>query len=183
MLLYVGRVAPEKELDVLFDAAVRLNQKRINFKLFIVGDGPYKKQLEERNLPNVTFLGYKFGAELQMLYASADIFVFPSTSETYGNVVLEAMASGLPVVAADAGGVKENLIQMYNGIAFTPGSPDEMAEAISRLIKDDDLRTGLANNARKYSLTKSWDEVFSNLFKNYQELMESSKITKSKYSA
>jgi glycosyltransferase involved in cell wall biosynthesis len=72
---------------------------------------------------------------------------------------------------------------MYNGIAFAPGSPEKMAEAISRLIKDEDLRTGLANNARKYSLTKSWNEVFSNLFKNYQELMESSKITRSKYSA
>jgi glycosyltransferase involved in cell wall biosynthesis len=121
ILLYVGRISAEKELDVLMEAAEDLNRRRLKYKLVLVGDGPYRQELESREIPNVIFLGYKSGKELQCIYASSDIFVFPSSSETYGNVILEAMASGLSVVAPYAGGIKENLIDRYNGLAFAGG--------------------------------------------------------------
>lgn len=173
LLLYVGRIAPEKELSVLMDAVDILNAKGLMFKLLVVGDGPSRQELEDKNPGNVVFTGYKSGLELQRYYASSDIFVFPSGTETYGNVILEAMASGLPVVAAYSGGIKENLMDMYNGIAFEPGDSEAMAAAIQTLIQDKMLRERLAENARSYSQFRSWDSIFDNLFQKYRELIES----------
>ncbi len=171
ILLYVGRLAPEKELDVLMAAADIMNKKGLKFRLVIVGDGPSRQSLEALDIPNVTFAGYKSGGELQEIYASADLFAFPSSTETYGNVILEAMASGLPVVAAGAGGVKENLVSMYNGIAFEPGSETDMASAMEVLISNENLRTRLGRNARTHSLSRNWDSVFAGLLRRYDEII------------
>lgn len=167
ILLYVGRISTEKELDVLMEAAQDLNHGKCKYKLVLVGDGPYRQELESREIPNVIFLGYKSGQELQRIYASSDIFVFPSSSETYGNVVLEAMASGLPVVAPYAGGIKENLIDNYNGLAFASGQSPDMAEKIRLLLRDDLLTTSLGVNARKSVENKTWESVFNDLFNLY----------------
>jgi glycosyltransferase involved in cell wall biosynthesis len=172
LLIYVGRIAAEKEIDVLLNAVALLNKKQLAFKLVVVGDGPERSQLEAEHIPNVIFTGYQFGRELQQLYATADIFVFPSSYETYGNVILEAMSSGLPVVGAYAGGVKENLMDMDNGLAFTSGSSEEMAEKIAQLLTDDQLRISLAKNAKRHAMTRDWDEVFLTLFKSYQGVID-----------
>jgi glycosyltransferase involved in cell wall biosynthesis len=169
LLLYVGRLAPEKELDVLMKAATILNDKNRLFKLLIVGDGPQYKELKALNIPNIIFLGYKFGKELQQIYACADLFVFPSSTETYGNVILEAMSSGVPVVAVNEGGVKENLIDGKNGLAFEVGSCVEMAGKIEILLCDEKLRSELASNARMHALKRSWGQVFDVLFDDYKE--------------
>ncbi|WZL74706.1 glycosyltransferase [Clostridiaceae bacterium 35-E11] len=123
-------------------------------------------------IDNVIFTGYKSGIELQTYYASADIFTFPSNSETYGNVILEAMASGLPVVCPYAGGLRENLIDMYNGLAFKADNPDHMAEKIIDLIKDPNLRCSLKENARNYTLSKNWEKIYTDLFKKYSMTIE-----------
>jgi len=171
ILLYVGRIAPEKGLNVLIKAVKILNQSHTQFKLVMVGDGPDRERLTKANIDNVVFLGYKTGSELQDIYASADIFVFPSTTETFGNVILEAMSSGLPIVAARAGGVKDNVIDMYNGITFTPDNPMEMTGAIQKLVDDQGLRSQLSINAASYALTKTWDGVFDSFFARLQYLL------------
>jgi glycosyltransferase involved in cell wall biosynthesis len=168
-LLYVGRIASEKGLNVLIKAANLLEESGSSFKLILVGDGPAREQLAKASHDNIVFLGYKSGRELQELYASGDIFVFPSSTETFGNVILEAMCSGLPVVAARAGGVKDNVIDMYNGLTFQPGDPADMAKAIILLIQDPELRSRLAANASVYALSKTWDEIFDNFFARLQK--------------
>ncbi|WP_432408998.1 glycosyltransferase family 4 protein [Wukongibacter sp. M2B1] len=175
LLLYVGRVAPEKELDVLLDAAKKLNNRNIKYKLVVIGDGPSRQDFEMIGIDNVIFAGYKSGEELQSYYASADIFTFPSSSETYGNVILEAMASGLAVVCPYAGGLKENLIDQYNGLAFEAGNSDSMAERIIDIIEDDKLRLTLKKNARSYTLSKSWEKIYTGLFSRYSMLIEDAK--------
>ncbi|KAB3535742.1 glycosyltransferase family 1 protein [Alkaliphilus pronyensis] len=172
LLLYVGRIAPEKELDVLLKAVQILSKKDIPFKLLMVGDGPLYNELKAQNIKNVIFDGYKFGSELQEIYGSSDIFVFPSSTETYGNVILEAMSSGLPVVAPFEGGIKENLKNGNNGLVFNKEDSIDMANKIEMLLKDEKLRVSLANNAREHAMSKSWNKVFQKLFKNYKSVIE-----------
>ncbi len=183
LLLYVGRVSPEKELELLLEAAKILNTKNVKYKLVIVGDGPSKSQFESLNIDNVIYVGYKSGAELQTYYASADIFTFPSSSETYGNVILEAMASGLPVVSPYAGGIKENLIDGYNGVAFKAGNCNDMAEKINNLIQNKGYRFTLMKNARDYTLSKSWNKIYDNLFNRYRTISNYMKNITKKISA
>ncbi|MCL0033115.1 glycosyltransferase family 1 protein [Peptococcaceae bacterium] len=172
MLLYVGRLAYEKDLDVLMNAMKRINNNLGNVCLVMTGDGPARDDLEDNAPGNVIFTGYKKGKELSEIYANADIFVFPSTTETFGNVILEAMASGLPVVAPMVGGVKDNLVHGYNGIACKPRNAKDMAGAVIRLARDVSYRRKLASQAREYALKKSWDEVFDRLFNSYQQVLE-----------
>lgn len=180
LLLYVGRLAQEKDLDILMKAMQRLRWQTDNVQLVLVGDGPMAPSLKKNAPDNVTFTGYKHGRELAEIYASGDIFVFPSTTETFGNVVLEAMASGLPVIAALAGGVKENLINDYNGLGCKPRNSGDMTNAIIKLIKDKTYRQQLSGQAREYALTKSWDAVFNQLLNSYQKAMAGDPLSSSK---
>ena len=164
ILLYVGRIAPEKDLEVLMEAAGLLNRRGLEYKLLMVGDGPSRHKLEELNIENILFLGYQRGQELYDLYASADIFVFPSVTETFGNVVLEAMASGLPVVAALAGGVEDNLLPGQNGLAFKPGDAFDMAGQIELLMTRAEMRRTLARGALEHARSRSWDEILADFY-------------------
>lgn len=172
LLLYVGRLAAEKDLDILMESLTQLNKNDSGYHLIITGDGPLGDQLKQNAPANVTFTGYLQGEDLAKAYASSDIFVFPSTTETFGNVILEAMASGLPVVAPSSGGIKENLVDRYNGLSCRPRSVKDMVLAIRELKKNQTLRHTLAAQARAYSLTKSWDEIFRGLINSYQEVIE-----------
>jgi glycosyltransferase involved in cell wall biosynthesis len=171
VLLYVGRLAPEKNADVLFQALLVANKSRDDLHLVVVGDGPSRSELELIAPANVTFLGYKSGEELSRLYASADIFVCPSVTETFGNVILEAMASRLPVVAPLAGGIKENLFPNITGLACLAHNYLSMASAICQLAADDELRSRLAKNAYNHATSQSWDAIFSGLLKSYEEVI------------
>lgn len=173
LLLYVGRLAPEKNIDVLLAALHSVNyQVKDKIHLALVGDGPAKEQLQAKAPENVTFFGYLQGDELAQAYASADIFVFPSVTETLGNVVLEAMASGLPVIAAKAGGIKDNLRHLENGLACQPRNSLSMAQAILTMVEDDDLRVRLAEQAFAYAGTRSWEAIFSKLVESYENVIE-----------
>ena len=173
-LLYVGRLAPEKNIKLLMVSLDKLNQKYYDqIELLITGDGPLLKELKKEAPQNVTFTGYLTGKELASLYATADVFTFPSVTETYGNVVLEAMASGLPVVGVLAGGVKENLIDGYNGLATTEDDVEKFSTNLEEIITNQQLRKRLALNARKYAINHSWDQIFNKLVNSYREVIAS----------
>lgn len=121
LFLYVGRLAPEKDLDILTQSIKQVNQThQEKIRFIIAGDGPYAQDMREQSDGNVLFTGYLQGAELSSLYASCDAFVFPSSTETFGNVVLEAMASRLPVITVRSGGVTDNVVDGQNGLLCAP---------------------------------------------------------------
>jgi glycosyltransferase involved in cell wall biosynthesis len=171
-LLYVGRLTPEKDLPVLFDAYERLcAAPRVRpLELTLVGDGAYTDVMRARAPRDVRFAGYLEGEELSAAYASADLFVFPSRSETLGNVVLEALASGLPVVGVAEGGTVENVRDGINGVLCEPGDADAFAEGIRRLADDSELRCRLGANARAWAESRSWDAAFAPLVSAYEAL-------------
>lgn len=168
--LYVGRLAPEKDLDVLFDAWQIVSKGLPEAQLVITGDGPIADELKRKYGEGVIFTGYRHGEDLAAVYAAGDVFVFPSTTETFGNVVLEAMAAGLPVVAAAAGGVKNLLVDGDNGIACGPRNHNDMASAMLNLAKNNELRAKMSSRARQFALKKTWDVILGNLLKSYEEV-------------
>jgi glycosyltransferase involved in cell wall biosynthesis len=175
IFLYVGRLAAEKDLDILLGSIDIVNSNYADQAQFVfVGDGPYAKSIKERSYANVIFTGYLKDRELSAMYASSDVFVFPSSTETFGNVVLEAMASGLPVIAVNSGGVKENVFQDYNGLMCAPRDTVGFANAIIRLIEDKELQKALAANALEHSAIKSWSIIFDQLVIDYGEVLEKS---------
>lgn len=174
--LYVGRLAPEKDLDVLFSAWEMVKTRLPEAQLIITGDGPLSESLRQKAGREIIFTGYLHGEELAAMYASSDVFVFPSTTETFGNVILEAMAAGLPVVAAAAGGVKNLLVNDYNGIACRSRNAHEMASAILKIAGNEELRRKIGWQARQYALKRSWDDVFSALFSSYHDVILSHKL-------
>ncbi len=132
--LYVGRVSKEKNLELLADAFMSLKTSFV-CSLIVVGDGPYRSEMEERlkGYP-VLFTGFKAGEELHRIYASADIFVFPSATDTFGNVVLEAQASGLPVIVSDEGGPKELMYDGETGLVTRAGSKEALTDAMFQFL-------------------------------------------------
>ena len=158
-LLYVGRISREKDLDLLADAYRRLRKEGLPVQLFVVGHGPYSEALA-KSLPEAFFTGYLSGTELAAAYASADIFVFPSTTDTFGNVILEAQASGLPVVVSDSGGPKELVTHKANGLITRSHHVDDFTDAIRDLVTDRTLRDRMANSARDSVIDRSWPRAF-----------------------
>lgn len=170
LLLYVGRLSPEKRVDWLRPVLAALPQVR----LAIVGDGPARPELERlfAETPTV-FTGYLQGDELARAYAAADMFVFPAANETLGNVVLEAMASGLPVVAARAGGVLDHVVEGETGLLFEPESQQALIAAVSRLLADEKYARQLGSSGRARVQPQSWATVLDGLLADYATLIES----------
>jgi glycosyltransferase involved in cell wall biosynthesis/predicted metal-dependent phosphoesterase TrpH len=159
-LLYVGRISREKDLDVLADAYRQLRKEGVQVQLFVVGHGPYSEALA-KSLPDAFFTGYLRGTELATAYASADVFVFPSTTDTFGNVILEAQASGLPVVVSDSGGPKELVAHKANGLITRSHDVEDFTDAIRSLVTDQRLRERMANSARDSVTDRSWPRAFA----------------------
>jgi len=162
-LLYVGRVSKEKDLDILATAYRQLRDEKLPLKLFIVGDGPYAKPLAEL-LPDAIFTGYLAGEELAQAYASADLFVFPSTTDTFGNVIIEAQASGLPVVVSDLGGPKELVEHGVDGLVTRANDAQDFAQAIRSLVTNGPLRAQMSLRAREKVINRSWPNAFQNFW-------------------
>jgi glycosyltransferase involved in cell wall biosynthesis len=164
--LYAGRLSPEKQLDRLCDLHDALPEIRVAF----VGDGPARAQLEARlGGERASFLGFLRGEELAQAFASADVFVMPSTTETLGFVVLEAMASGLPVVAARAGGVCDQIDSEIDGLLYEPGAPDEAVKAVYEILASRDLRERLARRARARAERCDWAHETQGLVMQYRK--------------
>jgi glycosyltransferase involved in cell wall biosynthesis len=147
--LYVGRLAPEKNPLLAFRAFMQLRERVSSARLVVVGDGPMRPELT-RAYPGVTFTGALSGAPLSAHYASADLFLFPSLTETFGNVTLEAMASGLAVIAFDDAAARLYINHLHNGILVPPGSEEGFLAGASLLGQNVGLtrRLGAAAVAR-----------------------------------
>ncbi|CCO22425.1 glycosyltransferase [Maridesulfovibrio hydrothermalis] len=176
-LLYVGRVSREKNLDVLTEAFKTVSSIRSELHLVVVGDGPYLKEMKQKlaGLP-ATFTGYLGGEDLAQCYASSDVFVFPSATDTFGNVVLEAQASGLPVIVTDFGGPCENLIEDKTGLIVEAGNTDAMVRAILRLSDHPELLQYMKRSARTYTEKRSFDAEFLKTWTLYEDLSRRSSM-------
>lgn len=150
-LLYVGRVSREKNLELLADAFAALIDTGFHSHLVIVGDGLYRNEMEKRmkGYP-VLFTGFLSGDELCKIYASSDVFVFPSATDTFGNVVLEAQASGLPVIVSDEGGPKELMVNGETGYVVNGNSKEALSDAIMLYLKDNDRILHMGRKARLF---------------------------------
>lgn len=168
-MLYVGRVSSEKQVDWLADLAEALPDKRLH----VVGDGPRRLPLQRQLAGrNVTFSGELRGTPLAEAYASAKLFVFPSQTETFGQVVQEAMASGLPVIGMRAGGVADLVRPGQTGLLCEPGDRASFVAATRRLLTDSQSRGRMAANARRYAEQQSWQAVFDGLLEDYRQLVD-----------
>ncbi len=169
-LLYVGRVSKEKNLPLLCRAFKRLCMKRNNAQLVVVGDGPYlEKMKKEIKGHRSTFTGYLEGDDLAAAYASSDLFVFPSTSDTFGNVVLEAQASGLPVIVTDKGGPCENMVPDVTGVVVRGDSESALLEAMDNLLSKPARATAMGKNAVDYARTRSYEQAFDKYWNMYRQ--------------
>ncbi len=173
VFLHVGRLAAEKSVGDLIDA-YRLASERLpadSIHLIVAGTGPEERALRAKAPPGVTFLGLLDRQRtLPQLYASADAFLFSSLTETLGLVVLEAMASGLPVIAPAAGGVADHLRDRMNGIVVPPSSPAAMANAIVELALDSHERQRLGAGARLTANALSWRAELDRLDASYRDV-------------
>ncbi|MEO5721368.1 MAG: glycosyltransferase [Chthoniobacterales bacterium] len=158
-LLYVGRISREKDLDVLATAYRQLREEKVPVRLFLVGIGPHTKALQKL-LPDAVFAGYLAGEALATAYASADIFVFPSTTDTFGNVIIEAQACGLPTVVSDLGGPAELVTDGVNGFVTKAHNAESFAAAIKKLAADPELRARMGQEARQSVVERSWPAAF-----------------------
>lgn len=172
IILYVGRVAPEKDIDVVLQAYQSLSDHlKKETHLVIIGDGPLYKSLSEQYQENMTWTGFMKGEELAKAYASSDIFFFPSPTETFGNVVLEALASGLPVVGANEGGVKNLVNHGKTGYLGEPKNYKLFAAQVESLLENQSLRDSFGMEARSFALSQSWDEIFGQLVASFEEVL------------
>ncbi|MCC5843318.1 MAG: glycosyltransferase family 1 protein [Verrucomicrobia bacterium] len=137
VLLYVGRVSKEKNLPLLADAFLDLHRRGNPARLVIVGDGPYRAEMEARLAGTpALFTGLKHGADLSAAFASADLFVFPSVTDTFGRVIIEAQASGLPVLVSDQGGPRDAILPEQTGRIVTGLSPETFVRETEALLRD-----------------------------------------------
>jgi glycosyltransferase involved in cell wall biosynthesis/predicted metal-dependent phosphoesterase TrpH len=172
LLLSVGRLSTEKRIGVLLDAFALATRERRDVRLVIAGDGPARRELEHTAPVGTTFVGEITGDALAELYASADAFCFPSTTDTFGQVLLEAGASGLPVIAANAGGAGELVAPGRTGLLVPPEEPRSLAAALLQLAADQDLRTQLGRNGREAALTRTWSAAIADLGQLYRSLLD-----------
>jgi glycosyltransferase involved in cell wall biosynthesis len=171
-LLYVGRVSREKGLDNLAAAFQQVHAALPEARLVVVGDGPYRATLEGL-LPAgaAAFPGFLRGEALARAFASADLFVFPSETETFGNVVVEAQASGLPVVLSGRGAAHEQMRDGVTGLVAEARDPAAFAAAIVRVLRDDRLRGCMSEAAVELARRYRMDEAFRGTFREYARIL------------
>jgi glycosyltransferase involved in cell wall biosynthesis len=177
-ILYVGALREGKAVDVLIRALVGLKSEHPKVKLHIVGAGSslsYLKALsvQEGIERDVIFWGQADYFSIPKFYRGADICVFPSRHEAFGIVILEAMASGKPVVASNGGGIPEIISDGENGVLVKPDDPDALAESILTLLRDGTLRNRLSHNALKTAANYSWDKIAEKYILLYKNLANS----------
>ncbi len=168
-ILYVGRLSREKGLSMFPALQQMLRGLGIPHRFVLAGQGPMRPELEAR-LDNAVFTGVLGREDVATAFASADVFLFPSRTDTAGNVVLEAQACGLPVMVSDAGGPQENMLGGVTGIVVGGTQIDAWSLALTKLLRDKARRGRMAVAARQYSLTRRWDTALAPLFDTYHEL-------------
>ncbi len=170
---HVSRIAAEKNVDYLSEALVRVEASCPQVRILIVGDGPARPALEKKLGAAARFVGYKTGEELADHYAACDLFAFASLTETFGNVILEAMASGLPVVAVRAGGPGDTVRPGETGLLVeSTDPPSTLADALRGLADDAPRRRRLAVSARAYALSQTWNAIMGGLRERYLKVLQ-----------
>lgn len=157
-VLFASRLVWEKNLETLFRIYDNMIAGGLPCNMVVAGDGVAAEQCRNR-MKKAFFTGRLSHEELSVLYASADVFLFPSVSESYGNVVVEAMASGLPCVIAHGGGSKDFITQGLNGFTCEPYNADDYVDKIARLLNNKALWTQISAEGRRYSLRFDWNEL------------------------
>ena len=173
LLIYVGRLSAEKQIE-------RIKPVLDNIPgacLALVGDGPYRGQLEKIfENTKTNFIGYLSGEELASAYASGDIFLFPSSTETLGLVLLEAMAAGCPVIGANKGGIPDIINNGINGCLYNPDEKDNgersLIEATKKILADKNKKEAMRKEARKEAEQWDWNQATLQLQKYYAETLE-----------
>ncbi|MDQ7024105.1 MAG: glycosyltransferase family 1 protein [Anaerolineae bacterium] len=168
VLLYVGRLSQEKYLQDIRPVMDSMP----NVRLALVGDGPYRQDLERIFTgTNTVFTGYLRDEALSQAYASADIFVFPSSLETFGLVVVEAMAAGLPVVASRVGGIPDVLEEGATGYTFAIGDKDGLLDGLRRIVANRETMQQMGRNARAFAETQTWGHMMDEVIVHYERII------------
>jgi glycosyltransferase involved in cell wall biosynthesis len=164
--LYAGRISPEKNVRVLMDAFDDLRRRGCPAELVIVGDGPLLPELRQRcaGRADIVFTGFLRGEALATAYASADAFVFPSTTDTFGNVVLEAQACGLPAIVSDQGGPQEIVRGHQSGLIVDVATAKPLRDAMATLYGDADLRRAMGERALVNARERSWPRILESFW-------------------
>ncbi len=171
VIAFAGRLVREKGLETFVNIIRALEHRGLKHKVVVMGNGPEHAWFSER-LPNALFLGHLNDIELATAYASSDIFLNPSVTESFGNVTLEAMASGLPTVCANATGSNSLVQDGHTGYLADAFDAENYADCLAPLISSDVLRQQIGQAGRKRSLGFEWDAVMANLYSHYIEVLE-----------
>ncbi len=170
-IAFLGRLVLEKGLDVFAEAIERLRKRGVPHHPLVIGDGPARSWFEQQ-MPNGIFLGQQVGDDLGRALASADVFFNPSLTETFGNVTLEAMACGLPVVAASATGATSLVRDGKTGVLVEPGDVDSFADALQAYARDPGLRRSHGQAGLDFARTQDWDEINASVLRVYETIVE-----------
>ncbi|MDR9415716.1 MAG: glycosyltransferase family 1 protein [Gracilimonas sp.] len=171
VVTFVSRLVWEKELATFREAVQHVASKNKKVKAMIVGDGPAKKDLQEQ-MNEAHFTGFLGGEDLAKAYACSDVFLFPSHTETFGNVTLEAMSSGLPCLVANATGSRSLVEDGVNGKLAEPENQADFTKKLSLIVEDKELRAKMRVASRRKAVQYEWDEINGNLLKYYKAALE-----------
>jgi glycosyltransferase involved in cell wall biosynthesis len=167
---FLGRLVMEKGLDVFSDTIDQLKRRNVPHQVLVIGDGPARAWFESR-IPDAKFAGFQVGADLGRAVASMDVFFNPSVTEAFGNVTLESMACGLPVVAAKATGSQSLVEDKVSGRLITPGAINQFADALQAYCVNTDLRAEHGSIGERRSLDYSWDAINQTVADTYLRLI------------
>ena len=171
IVLFLGRVVMEKGLDVFADAVDALAERKVRHRVLVIGEGPARPWFEQR-MPKAMFIGHQLGDDLARGLASGDVFLNPSITEAFGNVTLEAMACGLPVVAAVATGATSLVRDRETGTLVEPSDAEGFADAIEAYAKDPGLRRRHGDAGLAYAQTMDWDNINSAVVRTYLRVID-----------
>ena len=168
-LLYVGRLSTEKGVTMLPALQAALRARGMDHRLIVTGEGPLRRQLASQ-CPDAVFTGPLCRSDVAETFASADLFVFPSCTDTAGNVVLEAQACGLPVIVSDQGGPQENMEPGGTGLVCPSVDAETWADLMAPLVTSSSARAAASAAARDYAFSRRWDLALAPLYDSYREV-------------
>ena len=168
VVTFVSRLVWEKELATYIKSVRALQKKNPKIRALVVGDGPARKEAED-NFPSGHFTGFATGEDLAKAYASSDVFLFPSHTETFGNVTLEAMASGLPCLVADAIGSKSLVKDGENGKWAGKKDLKDFTKKLEWIVEDPERMKQMGRKSRELAMDYRWDDINDGLVENYRQ--------------